>query len=132
MHAFAIPAAFAEAASAVSEGVAAELQALDAGRAQAALDATLVASRIPAERRHIFPGSAADAIVNTVTSVGASLVIMGSVARSAIAGLFIGNTAEKVLSRLPCDLLLLKPDEFANAISDQRRGARLVSTGMYY
>lgn len=132
LHAFALPAAYTEAASAVSAGVAAELQALDAGRAQAALDASLIASRIPAERRHIFPGSPANAIVSTVTDVGASLVIMGSVARSAIAGLFIGNTAEKVLNRLPCDLLLLKPDEFADGISDQRRGARFISTGMFY
>jgi len=57
---------------------------------------------------------------------------MGSVARSGVGRLFIANTAEKVLNRLSCDLLLLKPDEFANHISDQRRGARLISTGMYY
>ena len=132
VHAFPVPAAYAQAASAVTAGVAAELQAIDAGRARAALDASLVESRIPADRRHIQPGSPADAVVASATELKASLLVMGSVARSGLGRLFIGNTAEKVLSRLPCDLLLLKPDEYRDSISGQRRGARLISTGMYF
>ena len=84
------------------------------------------------ERRHIQPGSPADAVVATATELDASLLVMGSVARSGLGRLFIGNTAEKILSRLPCDLLLLKPDGYRDSISDQRRGARLISTGMYF
>jgi universal stress protein E len=132
MHAYPIPAAYIQAASAVKSSVAAELQAIDAGRAHANLDSLLTSTRIPAECRHVVPGSPADAIVRTATDLKASLLVMGSVARSGAGRLFIGNTAEKVLNRLPCDLLLLKPDDFVNKVSDQRRGARLISTGMYY
>jgi universal stress protein E len=105
---------------------------MDAGEAEAALDSLLTASRIPSERRHIVAGSAAAAIIQTATDVHASLLVMGSVARSGLGRLFVGNTADKVLNHLPCDLLLLKPDDFANSIADERRGARLISTGVYY
>jgi universal stress protein E len=132
VHAYPVPAAYAQAAATVTAGVAAELQALDAGRARAALDASLAESSIPRDRRHIQPGSPADAVVATATELKASLLVMGSAARSGLGRLFIGNTAEKILSRLPCDLLLLKPDGYRDSISDQRRGARLISTGMYF
>jgi len=132
VHAYPVPTAYAQAAAAVTSGVAAELQAIDAGRAQAALDALLAGSSVPAECRHVQPGSPADAVIATATQLKASLLVMGSVGRSGLGRLFIGNTAEKILSRLPCDLLLLKPDGFRDSISDQRRGARIISTGMYW
>ena len=43
----------------------------------------------------------------------ADVVIMGAVSRSGLKGLFLGNTAEDVLDRLHCDLLIVKPDGFA-------------------
>ena len=132
VHAYPATAAVVQAASAVNASVAAELQAIDAGRAHASLDSLLMSSRLPAQCRHVVPGPPADAILRTATELNASLLVMGSVARSGIGRLFIGNTAEKVLNRLPCDLLLLKPDEFSNAVAEQRRGARLISTGMYF
>lgn len=47
-----------------------------------------------------------------VVAQGIDLVIMGTVARGGIAGLLIGNTAERVLRRLPCSVLAVKPDGF--------------------
>jgi nucleotide-binding universal stress UspA family protein len=35
---------------------------------------------------------------------------VGTVARSGVAGRIIGNTAEAVLSQLPCSMLVVKPD----------------------
>ena len=132
MHAYPFPAAYVEAAATASAGVAAELQAMDAERAQSALDTLLTSSNVPPERRHVQPGAPADAIVRIASEVNAALLVMGSVARSGIGGLFIGNTAEKVLSRISCDLLLLKPDGFKSSIPDHRRGARLISTGLNF
>jgi universal stress protein E len=43
----------------------------------------------------------------------ADVVVMGAVSRSGLKGLFLGNTAEDVLDRLPCDLLIVKPEPFA-------------------
>jgi universal stress protein E len=132
MHAYSLPAVYVEASAASSANVAIELQAIDAQNAQAALDAALRASSIPPQRRHVLPGSPADAIIQAATDLKASLLVMGSVGRSGLGGLLVGNTAEKALNRIPCDLLLLKPDGFENAIPDKRRGARLVATGAYY
>jgi universal stress protein E len=131
IHAYTVPAAYAEASAVAGGTVAAELQAIDAQSAQAALDTLLTASGIVPERRHILQGSPADAIVRTANDMKASLVVMGSVARSGVGGFFIGNSAEKVLSQIPCDLLLLKPDGFSNSIPDQRRGARVISVAVY-
>ena len=39
---------------------------------------------------------------------------MGTMARSGIAGLLIGNTAERVLRKLPCSVLAVKPDGFVS------------------
>jgi universal stress protein E len=37
---------------------------------------------------------------------------MGAVSRSRLRSVFIGSTAEKVLDRLPCDVLIVKPPDF--------------------
>lgn len=51
---------------------------------------------------------------------GADLVVMGAVARNPFGRIFIGSTAERVLDRLPCDLLVVKPDGFRTPISRER------------
>jgi nucleotide-binding universal stress UspA family protein len=40
------------------------------------------------------------------------LVVMGTVARRGVAGWIMGNTAERVLQRLRCSVVALKPNEF--------------------
>ena len=45
------------------------------------------------------------------------LVVMGTVTRAGIDGLLMGNTAEKVLHRLGCSLLAVKPDGFVSPVS---------------
>ena len=37
------------------------------------------------------------------------LIVMGTVSRTGIAGLLIGNTAEKVLRQVACSVLTVKP-----------------------
>ena len=39
-----------------------------------------------------------------------NLLIMGTIARSGISGILIGNTAERLLPHVPCSVLALKPD----------------------
>jgi nucleotide-binding universal stress UspA family protein len=58
-----------------------------------------------------------DAIIpEFVVAEGIDLVVMGTVARSGLAGLLIGNTAERVLRKLPCSVLTVKPDGFVSPI----------------
>ncbi|MBD0319672.1 MAG: universal stress protein [Gemmatimonadetes bacterium] len=72
---------------------------------------------VPADAK-LLSGRPATALIEEVVSdyvvaEGVDLVVMGTVARRGIAGLLIGNTAERVLRRLPCSVLAVKPEEFA-------------------
>ena len=51
-----------------------------------------------------------------VVAEGIDLVVMGSVARAGIAGMLIGNTAERLLRRLPSSVLVVKPDRFESPV----------------
>jgi len=44
--------------------------------------------------------------------LNSDLLVMGSVARSGIPGLVVGNTAEKILGHVDCSVLVLKPKGF--------------------
>lgn len=47
---------------------------------------------------------------------GVDLVIMGTLARSGVLGMLIGNTAEEVLDRIQCSVLALKPKGFVSPV----------------
>lgn len=51
------------------------------------------------------------ALPEKVDEFNASAVIMGAVSRSRLDRVLIGNTAEKILDRLECDVLVVKPDD---------------------
>jgi nucleotide-binding universal stress UspA family protein len=44
------------------------------------------------------------------------LIVMGTLSRTGISGLLIGNTAEKVLNQVDCSVLTVKPDSFITPI----------------
>lgn len=46
----------------------------------------------------------------------ADVVAMGAVSRGALKRMLIGSTAEDVLDRMPCDVLVVKPPDFTTAI----------------
>jgi nucleotide-binding universal stress UspA family protein len=62
-------------------------------------------------------GEPENVIPEFVEAQGIDLVVMGTVARSGIAGLLIGNTAERVLRKLSCSLLAVKPDGFVSPVA---------------
>lgn len=66
-------------------------------------------------RSYIYEGLAHECLQQAAKDHAADFVVMGAVARSGLKRLFIGSTAERVLDRLPCDLLIIKPLEFALA-----------------
>ena len=47
------------------------------------------------------------------------LVVMGTVARSGVSGIIMGNTAEQILDQLGCSVLALKPEGFVCPIKLQ-------------
>ncbi|MFL2545895.1 MAG: universal stress protein [Candidatus Rariloculaceae bacterium] len=43
------------------------------------------------------------------------LIVMGAISRSGMDRVFLGNTAERVLDQLACDLLIVKPEGFTTS-----------------
>ena len=95
--------------------------------ARKALDRELRTARIPKTQRHLVGRHPADAIPQTARQIHSSIVVMGAISRSGLKRLLIGNTAERVLDLLPCDILVVKPAQFANRVPRGSRGVRVVA-----
>jgi nucleotide-binding universal stress UspA family protein len=67
-------------------------------------------------RVEMLKGHPEEVIPQFVVSEGIDLVVMGTVARTGIAGLLIGNTAERLLQRLITSVLAVKPDGFVSPV----------------
>ncbi len=57
---------------------------------------------------HFHQGVPQELLVQLVEKLSVDLVVMGAVSRSALQRLFVGSTAERVLDKLPCDVLVIK------------------------
>jgi nucleotide-binding universal stress UspA family protein len=62
-------------------------------------------------------GSPRERIPEYVQEKHVNLLVMGTVARTGIAGFVIGNTAEDVLQKISCSLLTAKPSGFKSPIA---------------
>ncbi len=67
---------------------------------------------IPDDRSHLVEGAAHKKLREITEREGAGIIVMGAVSRSGLDRVFVGSTAERVLDRLPCDLLIVKPEGF--------------------
>jgi universal stress protein E len=65
---------------------------------------------------HLVDGEASNVIVERTHLLSGELVVMGTVGRTGIPGLLIGNTAETVLGHIRCSVLAVKPDGFVSPI----------------
>ena len=72
---------------------------------------------------HVIGRHPSDAIVEAASKIHSSLVVMGAISRTGFKRLLIGNTAEDVLDRLSCDVLVIKPGYLVKRISPRLRGA---------
>jgi universal stress protein E len=80
---------------------------------------------VPPRHRHLLDMSPLDAIPRAARKARADVIVMGAIARSGIKRLFIGNTAEKLLNELPCDVLVVKPPGRAARVNSRVRGMRV-------
>lgn len=69
---------------------------------------------------HLVKGPPREVIPALANSVNADLVVMGTVARTGIPGIFMGNTAELILSQLDCAVLAVKPARFVTPVTLER------------
>jgi universal stress protein E len=109
----------------VGEDVTAEIEKKAVDRARASFESCVRSSAIPAARRHLVEDRPMLAIPQTARRTRSAIVVLGAISRSGLKAAFIGNTAERVLDDLECDLLVVKPERFANRVARARRGARI-------
>ncbi len=74
-----------------------------------ALNLVLADAGIKGVHSHVLAGAVQDEITRLANKQKFDLVIMGSVGRTGIKGLLLGNTAEKTIANLREDLLVVKP-----------------------
>jgi universal stress protein E len=67
---------------------------------------------VAAGRVHLEQGSASEVLPRLAEGLGAALLVMGAVSRSRLQEVFLGSTAERVLDRVGCDVLIVKPPDF--------------------
>lgn len=65
---------------------------------------------------HLSWGTPWKTVKQAATDIDADLLAIGTVGRSGIRGVLIGNTAEKVLTACDCSILAVKPDDFVSPI----------------
>ena len=88
------------------------VQAIVVDEHRRALHAFLMEHPVPAENLHVHEGLADQCLQEVAKSQHAEFVVMGAVARRGIRKVLIGSTATRVLDRLPCDLVIIKPATF--------------------
>jgi nucleotide-binding universal stress UspA family protein len=85
--------------------------------ARAWLSAAVDRSGLPIHPQfHVGCTSPSRAISDAVSRLNPDLLVMGSLSRTGIAGLLVGNTAERMLGVVDCSLLTVKPEQFVSPV----------------
>ncbi len=90
-------------------------EALEGGHA-AAMESVFRTAELRPAAIDMEEGSPRDRLPGYCREVGADLLVMGAIARNPLGRIFIGSTAEQVLFRLPCDVMIVKPEGFRTPV----------------
>ncbi len=71
---------------------------------------------VSARRVHVVEGDPGRVLPQLARRLGVQIMVMGAVSRSALKRMFIGNTAERVIDELTCDVCVVKPPGFRTPI----------------
>jgi len=121
VHAF-FPAALLAAATSMGgmpllTGVsAAEIIGEERRRIAGVLGEIVASHEVAPARVHLEQGAAHEVLPRVAEQLGAALLVMGAVSRSRLQEVFLGSTAERVLDRLGCDVLVVKPPDFVEKL----------------
>jgi universal stress protein E len=109
---------------AVSQQSTSALEALIAEVAKQGFDETLRSTEIPEGKRHLVGRHPIDAIEQVAREINSGIVVLGEVSRTGLKRLIIGNTAERLLDHLACDILIVKSPHFETKVPVAVRGVR--------
>lgn len=65
---------------------------------------------------HVVKGDPRQVVPALARELDVDLTVMGSMARTGVAGFFMGNTAEDIIDQLRCSLLALKPEGYVSPV----------------
>ncbi|WP_100754119.1 universal stress protein [Vibrio salilacus] len=65
---------------------------------------------------HLPKGNAVEVLPKLITSLNIDLVVMGTLSRTGISGMLIGNTSEEIINQLSCSILAVKPVGFISPV----------------
>jgi universal stress protein E len=88
-----------------------QLQALIASESRRAIAKFVEAHPVRANHVHVLDGLPHQCLESAVKKNNADFLVMGAIARRGVKKLLIGSTAARVLDRLPCDIVIIKPAE---------------------
>ena len=67
-------------------------------------------------RVYMLKGEPGNLIPMLAAKMEVGLIVMGTLSRTGVAGLFMGNTAERILRQVDCSVLTVKPDGFVTPV----------------
>jgi nucleotide-binding universal stress UspA family protein len=102
------------------------LNARARAHARGRLQPLLKKVKVAPGRRHLVGQHPINAIPDLAREIGCTILVMGAISRSGLKRVFIGNTAERVLDEVGCDVLVVKPPGFPSRIPHATRGTRVL------
>ncbi len=110
-----------------------ELEKILAAAEESAFDALANVAEplgISRARLHVVGRHPTDAVEEVATQTGSQIVALGSISRSGVDRVLIGNTAEALIDRLKCDVLVVKPPTFRHKVARAPRSVRVLPLPM--
>jgi universal stress protein E len=86
-------------------------------------------TRIARSRQYLIARQPIEAIAEATRKSRSAIVVMGAISRSGYKRLLVGNTAERILDDLACDIMVIKPATFPTRVPRASRGAQLRVSG---
>lgn len=128
VHAFVPIPTDATAAELLNANATEKLEARARAKARTRLDQALGKIRLGRGHRHLASGHPSHEIPRLARKIHTDIVVMGAISRSGLKRLLIGNTAERIVDDLTCDVLVVKPREFKSRVKSRRRGMQFVGS----
>jgi universal stress protein E len=112
----------------VTPGATAAVERQSERMARKSVESVAGIARVARSRRYLIGSPPIDAIREAARKSRSAIVVMGAISRSGLKRLLIGNTAERILDDLSCDIMVVKPRGFHSRVPRASRGARLAMT----
>jgi universal stress protein E len=87
------------------------------------------AASIPRDRLYLRKGSPADLIPRVAAELDADPIVMGTAARRGVAGVLVGNTAERIVRRTDRSVVIVKSRDFASPLAELPAPAHFLAWG---